>query len=279
MEMAGKKLPRINHNDAVIFFNLRSDRARQLTKAFVQEDFNKKNPGSFKRQKVLKNLYFVAMTDFGPDLDHVVSAFPSRDWDKTLPMILKDYRQLYIAETEKYAHVTYFFNGGYADPVAGEERIMVPSLRVDSYAKLPKMSAPEVQNEVQKSLNNNRHDFICVNFANPDMIGHTGDLSAAVKCINYMDGLVKQIIHLVLNRNGVAIITADHGNIEEMINLKTGEIDTEHSTNPVPFIIVSNDKSLKIKKSSEVVLGNVAPTILSLLSIDKPREMNCRGLL
>jgi len=278
MQKDGKSLPRISDNDAVVFFNLRSDRARQLAKTFVQKDFNKMNPGSFKRKKVPKNLYFVAMTDFGPDLDHIVTAFPSRDWEQTLPMILRDHRQLYVSETEKYSHVTYFFNGGYAAPIAGEDRMMVDSPDVDNYAKTPKMSAPQVLREVLKSLKDDLHDFACVNFANPDMIAHTGNLEAGIKSVEYIDTVVKNLVEAILKKDGIAIITSDHGNVEEMINLETGEIDTEHSINPVPLMIVSNDKSIRIKRKSGV-LGDVAPTILNLLNVKKPKEMSSRGLI
>lgn len=278
MEREDVKLPRMNHNDAVIFFNLRSDRARQMAKPFVQKDFNKMKPGSFKRKKVLKNLYFVAMTDFGPDLDHIVTAFPSRDWEDTLPVALKDIRQLYLAETEKYAHVTYFFNGGYSDPVGGEKRKMIPSPDVTSYAKVPKMSAPGVLAEVLAVVKNDKFDFICVNFANPDMIAHTGNLKATIQAVEYCDSAVKKIVDSVLKKNGTVIITADHGNAEEMINLETGEVDTEHSIYPVPFVIVSNGKMIKIKKKNGA-LSDVAPTILKLLDIKKPKKMTSRGLV
>lgn len=268
---------RINDNDAILFFNLRSDRVRQLTKTFVQTNFESKNPGTFKRKKILKNILFVAMTDFGPDLDNILTAYPSVDLNNTLPMVLKEKRQLYIAESEKYAHVTYFFNGGYADPVAGEKRSLIPSPKVDSYARSPEMSAGRITENVLDYLRYNRFDFITVNFANPDMIGHTGDIKAGIKAIEVVDQCLKKIIKIILSKNGYAIITADHGNIEEMLDPKTGEIDTEHSTNPVPFIIVSPfTENYKLKNG---ILADVAPTVLKLMGIQKPAEMTGVALI
>jgi 2,3-bisphosphoglycerate-independent phosphoglycerate mutase len=275
----GKATPRISDNDSVIFFNLRSDRARQIAKAFVQRDFSRKNPGAFKRSKELKNLRFVAMTDFGPDLDQILSAFPSPDLMDTLPMQLKDLRQLYIAEQEKYAHVTYFFNGGYADPVAGEDRSIVRSPDVKSYDEVPAMSSRELTKAVIENLKSNRYDFTVLNFAAPDMIGHTGNLEAGINCCSQIDSFTGEIVSAYLAAGGLAIITADHGNVEEMINLETGEIDTEHSINPVPLIIVSHGLKNKIKLISEGVLGDIAPTILHLLGIDKPKEMTGKSLI
>jgi 2,3-bisphosphoglycerate-independent phosphoglycerate mutase len=274
----GKPISVIKDNDAIIFSNLRSDRARELTKAFIQKDFNKMNPGSFKRKKVLQNIRFVAMTDFGPDLPHIFTAFPSRDIKMSLPAVLKNLKQVYIAETEKYAHMTYFINGGYADPIDGEERIKISSLDIPYYDKEPKMSAPEITKTVLNKLQENNYDFIAINFANPDIIGHTGNLKAAIQAVECVDQCVGVIVKKVQEKNGIAIITADHGNVEEMINLKTGEIDTKHSKNPVPFILVDNQKR-KIKLKDEGNLADVAPTILELFQIKKPKEMNGRSLL
>lgn len=274
----GKMSPRINNGDSVIFFNLRSDRARQIAKAFVQADFNNYNPGAFIRRKVLKDIRFVAMTDFGPDLDSILSAFPSPDLDATLPMELKDFRQLYIAETEKYAHVTFFFNGGFADPVAGEARTLIPSPNVDSYDKVPVMSSEQLAYEVISNLRQDKYDFTCLNFAAPDMVGHTGNLKAAIECCEGVDKYLGKIVDEYLKADGMVLITADHGNIEQMINPRTGEPDTEHTTNPVPFIIISNSSS-KIELINNGVLADIAPTILELLSIEKPRLMSRKSLL
>lgn len=264
----------ISDNDAVLFFNLRSDRARQITKTFTQEDFNAMNPNSFKRKKTLKNLLFIAMTDFGPDLPRVTTAYPSADLQGTLPMALKDLKQLYITETEKYAHVTYFFNGGYADPVGGEDRIMIKSPRIKSYADKPEMSAQEITNVVIKNIEANVYDFITMNYANPDMVGHTGDLAAGIRACECTDNQIGQLAKLIAKKKGNLFITADHGNVEEMINLETGEVDTKHSTNPVPFIWMRSDEKRKIKLGKSCILGNVAFTVLNVLGIEKTKEMS-----
>jgi len=273
----GRGTPRIKDGDSVIFFNLRSDRARQIAKVFVQEDFEKLNPGAFKRKVVFKNLRFVAMTDFGPDLNNILSAFPGPDLRETLPKRLGDLSQLYIAESEKYAHVTYFFNGGYANPVAGEKRLLIPSPDVRSYDETPAMSSAALAKTVVENLKKRMFDFTVLNFAAPDMVGHTGNLKAAVKCCNLVDKELGTIVKAYLKIGGSLLVTADHGNIEEMINLETGEIDTEHSINKVPFILVND--SLKKMKLEEGILGDIAPTILDLLDREKPREMTGKTLI
>ncbi len=267
----------VNDGDALIFMNLRSDRARQLTKVFGQKDFNQKNPGSFIRKKIPKNLFFVALTDFGPDLDYVWTAYPSRKVKNSLPFILKNFRQAYIAETEKFAHVSFFFNGGYDHSVASEERIMIPSVRVASYTQKPEMSAAEITKTVLRKIDKG-FDFLTVNFANPDILGHTGDLKAAIKGLEFVDKCLAEILGMCFKRNGTILITADHGNVEEMINLKTGEIDTKHSNNPVPFILV-NEKLKKINLRENGILADVAPTILAIMGIEKPLEMTGQSLL
>ncbi|MFA6272848.1 MAG: 2,3-bisphosphoglycerate-independent phosphoglycerate mutase [Patescibacteria group bacterium] len=270
----------ISDGDSVIFYNLRSDRARQLAKPFVQNKFNTKNAKSFQRKKVLKNLIFVAMTDFGPDLEGMLTAYPSMDIRDTLPMALRNVRQLYVAEGQKYAHMTYFFNGGYSDPVGGESRITIPSTSVKHFDDKPEMSAGKITNTVLQKLKSRSYDFIALNYANPDMVGHTGNLKATVKGIEFTDKCIGRIVQQVQKQKGTVIITADHGNAEDMINLKTGEVDTKHSSNPVPFIIVSSDKKITRKKNlPEGVLGNVAPTILDIMKIEKPKLMKLKSLL
>ncbi|MBU1036661.1 2,3-bisphosphoglycerate-independent phosphoglycerate mutase [Patescibacteria group bacterium] len=273
----GEPIATINDNDGIIFYNLRSDRARQLTKALIQKDFNQRNPGSFIRKKTFKNISFAVMTDFGPDLGDVLTAFPSRDLTATLPMVMKDYKQLYISETEKYAHVTYFFNGGYADPVAGERRRLIPSPKAISYAEVPAMSAYEVTDSLLLDLQHEGTQFTVVNLCNPDMIGHTGVLKAGIKAVEVCDDCVGRIVKQVLKNKGVVIITADHGNVEEMIDIENGEIDTRHSIYPVPFILVSNQyKKVRLYGGS---LSDVAPTILEIFGIEKPLEMSGNSLI
>ncbi len=272
----GKPVATIKDNDSIILFNLRSDRARQLTKAFVQQEFTKKNAQSFVRKRLPKHLRFVAMTDFGPDLDHILTAYPSKDLTQTLPMVLASFKQVYLAETEKYAHVTFFFNGGYDQPVAGEERILIPSPRVSFYADTPAMSAYEITAAAAGKLKSGA-EFMVINYCNPDMIGHTGVLAAGVKAMEVCDSCLGRLQAEVLKRNGVLLITADHGNIEEMLNPQTGEVNTEHSNSPVPFILVAEKyKNAKVRNG---VLADVAPTILEIFDLAKPKEMTGKSLL
>ena len=263
---------RISSDDSVIFFNLRSDRARELTKAFVQEDFNALNKGAFRRKKVLKNLVFVAMTDFGPDLGNIYTAFPSVDIYNTLPMMLRHFSQLYIAETEKYAHITFFLNGGYNRPIGGEDRTLVPSPDVMSYDEAPAMSAAKITSTIVADLRSRKHDIIVLNFANPDMVGHTGNLAATIKAVEIVDACVGRIRDAVLARHGVMVITSDHGNAESMLADDGKSVETEHSTNPVPFIVVTS-KRLPIVLRHNGRLADVSPTILDILGIQKPVVM------
>ncbi|MBU1039360.1 2,3-bisphosphoglycerate-independent phosphoglycerate mutase [Patescibacteria group bacterium] len=279
LKTAGRSSGLIGDNDAVIFFNLRSDRARQLTKPFVQSRFEEINPGAFKRQKVLKNLCFVALTDFGPDLGNTLTAYPSENIKGTLPMALKRFRQFYIAESEKFAHVTYFFNGGYDQPIAAEGRLVIPSVNVMSYDKKPDMSAKEITKEVVRVLRNKKYDFITLNFANPDMVGHTGNTKACIIAMETVDKCLARIGHEVAKHHGGMLITADHGNVEETVNSKTGEVDTEHSTNPVPCLLYQVDWRDRCFKKKQGVLGDIAPTILSLMKVPRPKEMTRPGLL
>lgn len=268
----------INNGDAIIFFNLRSDRARQLAKVFVQKNFTKRNPGSFVRRKNLDNLCFVTMTDFGPDLDGILSAYPSVDLSCTLPILLSDLSQLYIAESEKFAHVTYFFNGGYAGTINGEDHFVIPSPAVPSYDKTPQMKSFELTRKVINNLRNKKYDFTVLNFAASDMVAHTGNLQAGIECCEGLDKCVKKIVDAYLKVNGTVLVTADHGNIEEMINLKTGEVDTEHSTYPVPFILIS--KKLKnAKLNSNGSLCDITPTILEIIGKKKPAIVSGNSLL
>lgn len=270
---------RIADGDSVVFFNLRSDRSRQLSKTFVQDNFSKMNAKSFKRAKKLQHLYFVAMTDFGPDLGDIITAYPSINLKNTLPMQLKNFSQLYIAETEKYAHVTYFFNGGYPGKVAGEDQVLIPSPDVKSYDKTPSMSSGKLTKLVLNNVKTKKikYDVTVLNFAAPDMVGHTGNLEAGIVCCEQIDKYLAKIIKAYLSVNGTVLVTADHGNIEKMINPKTAEIFTEHTANPVPFIVVSNTLTgKKLRKNG--ILGDIAPTILELLELKKAEEMTGKTL-
>lgn len=270
----GKPIAKIKDKDAVIFFNLRSDRARQLAKPFVQKDFCEKNKGCFLLKNPFKDLLFVALTDFGPDLGKIITAYPAEDLLGTLPMILDGRKQLYIAEKEKFAHVTYFFNGGYADPVSEEDRIEIPSPNVTSYDLKPEMSVNKITDQVLKKLDN--YQFIVVNFANADMIGHTGNIKACIKGIEVEDKCLGKVKKAVTKKGGTLIVTADHGNAEKMLDLETGEMYTEHTYNPVPFIIAESKKtSRRLKKGK---LSDIAPTILKLMKIKKAKEMKGKAL-
>jgi 2,3-bisphosphoglycerate-independent phosphoglycerate mutase len=244
----------------------------------VQTAFERENPGSFKRWRVLKNLCFVALTDFGPDLGNILTAYPSRDVQHSLPMALAGLKQLYLAESEKFAHITYFFNGGYDHAVAGERRLMVPSPNVTAYDRTPGMSALKLTQGALSAIAKRRADFIAMNFANLDMVGHTGNFTACVKALEVVDVCLKRLGRAVTARGGTLLVTADHGNIEETINQKTGEIDTEHSINPVPCLVYRPEFRGKSFARKRGILGDVAPTILDLLGLPKPPEMTRASL-
>jgi len=274
----------ISQGDSVIFFNFRPDRARELTKAFVLDDFN-----GFQRQKI-KDLYFVTMVRYERDLPVEVAFSLPEEITNPLARVLAErgVRQFHIAETEKYAHVTFFFNGGREKPYPGEERMLIPSPRLASYDQKPEMSAPEVAHQVLWALDGDKYKFILVNFANPDMLGHTGNVQAAVQAVEAVDGLLGKIVGFALEKGWVSIITADHGDCEQMINPVTGEIDKEHTTNPVPFIIVDSHRLLKpalpdapdlVRMVPVGVLGDVTPTILKIMGIEKPEETTGTALV
>ncbi|MEA3398265.1 MAG: alkaline phosphatase family protein, partial [Patescibacteria group bacterium] len=220
-------------------------------------------------------------------------AFPPKKIVNCLGEVLakKNLKQLRIAETEKYAHVTYFFNGGSEKKFNGEEHVLVSSLNVSSYDLKPEMSAQEITKKVVYAVKNNIYDFILINFANPDMVGHTGNLSAAIKAIEFIDKCVARLTKIVLNQNGVILYTADHGNAEIMLNMQTGQIDKEHTINPVPFIIVGKEYTGRNFGWQNVVnsdlsliqpqgiISDIAPTILKILGIEKPDEMSGNSLI
>lgn len=269
---------RVRDHDAVIFYNLRSDRARQLTKAFVQRDFVQRNPGAFRR-RAPSDLLFVAMTSFGPDLPNVVTAFPSAVEQDTVPVVLgaAGWRQLYLAESEKFAHITFFFNGGYDHPVAGEERRSVPSPAVDAYTATPGMSLSALTSQITEAIDHGTHDFIAANFANADLLGHTGDIPAAVAACEAIDAALGRIFKTVAAKGGLMLVTADHGNVEQMIDPKSHGAFTEHTGNPVPFFVLANP-GIAVSKLAKGRLADVAPTMLQLLGILKPSAMTGHSL-
>jgi 2,3-bisphosphoglycerate-independent phosphoglycerate mutase len=270
-------LPRalVADGDAFIFFNLRSDRTRQLTKPFVLPDFK-----FFDRGPQVKDLFFLGMTNFGDDLPMSIAYLNNR-LINPLPEYLgktQNLAQLYIAEEEKFSHVAYFFHGGSSIPYEREQRIMIPSPKIKNYAEKPEMSAGEVTARVKADLQKQKSQFILINYANPDIIGHTGDLKAAITALEFLDPCVKDVTAAVLKQNGRVIVTADHGNCEEMIDPKTKAVLRSHTTNPVPFTIVSDDPKIKHLKLAEGILGNVSPSVLKLMNCNPPREMTCPPL-
>ncbi len=267
----------IKKDDAIIFYNFRSDRARQFSKLFIAVDEKSILSDDMPIIDRIENLYFVALTDFGPGLDEH-TAFPEHTISATLPMALGQLKQLYVAESEKFAHVTYFLNGGYADPVDGEDRVMIKSPVIDSYAKVPEMSAGLVTDVVLEAIKKNEYDVIVMNYANADMVGHTGDLAATIKAVEFLDKQIERLVKVVLKLGGNLIITADHGNADDMIDFDSDQPNTFHTKNPVPFLIVS-EKFKDKKLRDDGVLGNIAPTILDILGIEKPKLMVKNSLL
>ncbi len=263
----------IGKNDSVIFFNFRPDRAREITRALVDKNFNE-----FETKKDL-DLYFVCFTNYDETMPNVHIAFNKEQLKNTFGEYIseKGYTQLRIAETEKYAHVTFFFNGGEEKLFNGEDRILVPSPKVETYDQKPEMSAYEVTDKVIDAINKDKYDCIILNYANTDMVGHTGNLEAAIKAVEAVDECVGKVVKLVESKKGNLLITADHGNAEQMIDYKTGEPHTAHTTNPVPLILVTSNEKLKLKSGGK--LADLAPTMLDLMNLEKPEEMTGNSLL
>ena len=263
---------RVEDGDAIVFFNFRPDRARQLTWAFMQEGFD-----GFVRKRRPRDLTFVTMTDYKVDLPSVRVAFPQQD---ITPMakVLADagLKQLHTAETEKYAHVTYFFNGGHEQPYPGEERVLVPSAKVATYDQQPEMSAAGVADGLARAIFDGTFDFVVVNFANPDMVGHTGDIAATKRAMAATDDAVGKTVDAALAVGGAVLLTADHGNAEEML-FPDGSRNTQHSTNPVPVVFIASDADRYGLRDGG--LRDVAPTILELLGLTVPERMSGRSLL
>lgn len=256
----------IGSGDAVIFFNFRTDRPRELTEAFTQKGFDK-----FPLKK-LSNLYFVTMTEYSKDLNNVFVAFPPEEIKNTLAEVISAARlkQFHTSETTKYAHVTFFFNGGKEAPCAGEDRKLIESIDTLDFSEYPEMRAYDITTTALEAIASGKYDFVLLNLSNPDMIGHTANIEATVKAIKCVDKCAYAIATATLLAGGDCIITADHGNAEEL--LRDGKPNTAHTTNPVPFILVS-DKFRKAKLLSGGKLANVAPTVLQLLGLTPPPEM------
>jgi len=260
----------IRDGDVVIFFNFRPDRAREMTRVFVDDQFSE-----FPRSKV--KVHFVCMMQYDASLDAPV-AFPPQDLSDTLGEIVSHsgLKQLRTAETEKYAHVTYFFNGGKETPNPGEDRILVQSPKVATYDLKPEMSAYEVTEGVLAKIREGTYDLIVMNYANPDMVGHTGVFPAAVKAIEVVDDCVGRVVSEVLARGGAVLLTADHGHAEKMVDRETEQPHTAHTTNPVPFSLISREH-FQVRDGG--ILADVAPTILDLMGIEKPQAMTGKSLI
>ena len=263
----------VSDGDAMIFFNFRPDRAREICHAFCDDEFNFFNRGA--RKKV----FFVCFTDYDPTIPNKRVAFEKEEIHNTLGEVVSNLgkNQLRIAETEKYAHVTFFFNGGKEEPYENEDRILVPSPKeVPTYDLKPEMSCYTVTEKLTEAIRSGKYDLVVANFANPDMVGHTGVLSAAIKAIEVVDECMGKVVDAVESMHGNLFILADHGNADIMIDEKTGEPYTAHTTNPVPFILVSDEKH-KLREGG--CLADVAPTLLELMEIPQPKEMTGKSLL
>lgn len=265
----GEAIAKIESGDVVLFFNFRTDRGRELTQALSQKDFPE-------FQMTQLDLYYVTLTNYDESFQNVQVVFDKDNLENTLGEVLSKSgkTQVRIAETEKYPHVTFFFNGGREIPFKGEERILCPSPKVATYDLQPEMSAFEIKDAIVEKIKKDSPDFICLNFANPDMVGHTGDLQAAIKACESVDQCAQAVIETALEKGYVSIVIADHGNCETMIN-PDGTPNTAHTTNPVPVILVDPEK----KKINAGVLGDIAPTILDLLEIPKPKIMTRKSLI
>ena len=274
VEKDGKPTATIQDGDSVIFFNFRPDRAREITHAFCDDEFD-----FFPREK-RPDIVYVCFTDYDPLIPHKLVAFKKQELKNTFGEYLAAHNmtQCRIAETEKYAHVTFFFNGGVEEPNPGEDRVLVPSPKeVPTYDLKPQMSAPQVCDKLCEAIRSGKYDVIVINFANPDMVGHTGVEEAAIKAIEAVDACVGRAVEAIREVNGQMFICADHGNADEMVDYETGRPMTAHTTNPVPFILVNADPSYGLKEGGR--LCDIVPTLIELMGMEKPAEMTGESLL
>ena len=269
----GKPVSVVKENDSVIFFNFRPDRAREMTRAFCDDKFT-----GFDRPFIKTT--FVCFKDYDETIPNKLIAFEKEHIVNTFGEYLAKCgkTQLRLAETEKYAHVTFFFNGGVEEPNVDEARLLVNSPKdVATYDLKPEMSAPEVGMDLVEAIKSDKYDVIVINFANPDMVGHTGVIPAAIKAVERVDGLVGDAVQAVKDMDGVLFICADHGNAEKMIDYETGEPHTAHTTNPVPFILVNADPKYTLREGG--CLADIAPTLLQIMGLEQPKEMTGKSLL
>ena len=269
----GKPLTVVQDKDSVIFFNFRPDRAREITRCFCDDDFDKFDRGS------RKNLEFVCFSDYDSTILNKSVAFHKVSVTNTFGewLAANQMTQARIAETEKYAHVTFFFNGGVEEPNQGEDRILVNSPKVATYDLKPEMSAYEVCDKLTTAIRSGNYDVIIINFANPDMVGHTGVEAAAVKAVEAVDECVGKAVEAIKEMNGVMFICADHGNAEQLIDYQTGEPFTAHTTNQVPFILVNYDKAYTLREGG--CLADIVPTLIETMGKKQPEEMTGKSLL
>ncbi len=266
--------PIIRDGDVVVWFNFRADRARELTQALLLPDFD-----GFERHTTLSGLHYVTLTQYEAALPVQGIAYPPQNVEWPVARVVSEagLSQCHLAETEKYAHVTYFFNGGREEPFPNEERVLVPSPKVATYDLQPEMSAAGVAAAAVQHIKSRKHAFVVLNFANGDMVGHTGKLDAALKAAEVVDAAVGQVVEAALGAGAIAAITADHGNAEEMIDLGSGEPKTAHTENPVPLILVGAPPGVRLKERG--VLADVAPTLLALMGLPVPETMRGHGLI
>ncbi len=273
VEKNGAPVATIKDHDSVIFFNFRPDRAREITRTFCDDEFT-----GFDRGERIKTT-FVCFTEYDVTIPNKQVAFVKEEITNTFGQFLADHNmtQARIAETEKYAHVTFFFNGGVEEPNKGEDRILVKSPKVATYDLQPEMSAFEVCDKLVDAIKSDKYDVIIINFANPDMVGHTGVEAAAIKAVEAVDECVGRAVEAIKEVNGQMFICADHGNAEQLIDGETGEPFTAHTTNPVPFILVNADPSYKLREGG--CLADIAPTLIELMGMEQPKEMTGKSLI
>lgn len=270
VDAQGAPIGKIEKGDVAFCFNFRSDRGREITQVLVEQDMPQQG------MHTVEGLHYLTMTPYDENFKYVNVVFDKENVNNTLGEVIasQGLTQLHIAETEKYAHVTFFFNGGREEPYAGEQRILIPSPKVATYDLKPEMSAPEVTQAIVQELDKKSADFICLNFANGDMVGHTGIYEAIVKAIQTVDGCVKQVVEAARKSGYTVLITADHGNADYAVN-PDGTPNTAHSLNPVPFIVVSDT----IRSVQNGILADVAPTVLKIMGIEQPKEMTGKPLV
>ena len=273
IEKEGKPVATVQDKDSVVFFNFRPDRAREITRAFCDDDFK-----GFSREKKL-DVTFVCFTDYDETIGNKLVAFVKQEIKNTFGEYLAAHNmtKARIAETEKYAHVTFFFNGGVEEPNKGEDRILVKSPKVATYDLKPEMSAYEVCDKLVDAIKSDKYDVIIINFANPDMVGHTGVEAAAIKAVEVVDECVGRAVDALKEVDGQMFICADHGNCEQLVDYETGEPFTAHTTNPVPFILVNADPSYTLRENG--CLADIIPTLIELMGMEQPAEMTGKSLL